>query len=72
MEQVKNIAAQCQALVGELLVSGKSVATAETCTAGWIAKALTDVPGSSAVFGCGIVSYSNEAKASILGVAADT
>jgi nicotinamide-nucleotide amidase len=72
MEQDKDIAAQCQALVGELLVSGKSVATAESCTGGWIAKALTDVPGSSAVFGCGIVSYSNEAKASILGVAADT
>ncbi len=68
----ETIAAQCQALVGKLLVSGKSVATAESCTGGWIAKALTDVPGSSAVFGCGIVSYSNAAKASILGVAADT
>ncbi|MEX0976819.1 MAG: nicotinamide-nucleotide amidohydrolase family protein [Woeseia sp.] len=68
----ETIATQSVALVTELLVSGKSVATAESCTGGWIAKALTDVPGSSAVFGCGIVSYSNAAKASILGVTADT
>ncbi len=71
-ETLETIAAQCQALVGELVVSGRSVATAESCTGGWIAKALTDVPGSSVVFGCGIVSYSDEAKNSILGVAADT
>ena len=44
------------------------MATAESCTGGWIAKTLTDVPGSSAVFGYGVVSYSNGAKESILGV----
>ena len=55
-------------LVGELNRKHKAVATAESCTGGWIAKALTDVPGSSGCFGYGIVSYSNGAKESILGV----
>jgi len=45
-----------------------TVSTAESCTGGWIAKAITDVPGSSAVIGFGIVSYSNDAKVSLLGV----
>ena len=56
-------------LVEELRMAGKVVCTAESCTGGWIAKALTDVPGSSAVFGYGVVSYSNGAKESMLGVA---
>jgi len=56
------------ALVNELSASGKAVATADSCTGGWIAKAITDVPGSSACFAYGIVSYSNGAKESILGV----
>ena len=55
-------------LVGELNRKNKAVATAESCTGGWIAKALTDVPGSSGCFGYGIVSYSNGAKESMLGV----
>ena len=38
-----------QALVNELTESGKAVATAESCTGGWIAKVITDIPGSSAV-----------------------
>lgn len=57
-----------KALVGELASTGKMVSTAESCTGGWIAKALTDVPGSSQVFAYGIVSYSNGAKESLLGV----
>jgi len=57
-----------EALVNELIESGKAVATAESCTGGWVAKAITDVAGSSAVFGYGIVSYSNGAKESIIGV----
>ena len=57
-----------ETLVEELTAAGKSVATAESCTGGWIAKALTDIPGSSAAFAYGIVSYSNGAKESILGV----
>lgn len=55
-------------LVGELTASSKAVCTAESCTGGWIAKAITDIPGSSVVFHYGIVSYSNGAKESVLGV----
>ncbi|GGA06020.1 CinA family protein [Dyella caseinilytica] len=48
------------------------LATAESCTGGWIAKALTDLAGSSAWFEGGIVSYSNEVKATLLGVRQET
>jgi len=51
-----------------LLVRGWRVATAESCTGGWIAKTLTDVPGSSQWFDGSIVSYSNAAKTNLLGV----
>ena len=44
------------------------LATAESCTGGWIAKQLTDVPGSSDWFDRGFVTYSNEAKQDMLGV----
>src|SRR5689334_8429357 len=47
---------------------GATLATAESCTGGWIAKTLTDVAGSSAWFECGVVTYSYEAKESLLGV----
>ena len=47
------------------------VATAESCTGGWIAKALTDVAGSSQWFDGGIVAYSNAAKIALLGVPGD-
>ncbi len=57
-----------EALVNELAKSGKAVATAESCTGGWVAKAITDIAGSSAVFGYGVVSYANGAKESIVGV----
>ena len=59
-------------LVHQLVNGRKTVATAESCTGGWIAKSLTDVAGSSACFGYGIVSYSNAAKESLLGVTPDT
>ena len=59
-------------LVNQLVTGSKTVATAESCTGGWIAKSLTDVAGSSACFGYGIVSYSNTAKESLLGVTPDT
>ena len=51
--------------------SGRLLVTAESCTGGWIAKLLTDVPGCSAWFERGFVSYSNDAKQELLGVAAD-
>jgi nicotinamide-nucleotide amidase len=46
--------------------------TAESCTGGWIAKALTDLSGSSTWFDGGVVSYSNAAKESLLGVRRET
>jgi nicotinamide-nucleotide amidase len=49
----------------------KTVATAESCTGGLIAKLLTDVPGSSDCFRGGMVTYSNELKAEWLGVASE-
>ncbi len=51
---------------------GLLLACAESCTGGLIAKRITDVSGSSAVFNCGIVSYSNDIKESILGVKHET
>ncbi len=48
------------------------VATAESCTGGWVAKVLTDLPGSSAYFDRGFVTYSNQAKQEMLGVSKDT
>lgn len=46
--------------------------SAESCSGGWIAKAMTDVAGSSAFFDCGMVVYSYEAKQRLLGVRAHT
>lgn len=47
-------------------------ATAESCTGGGVASAITTVPGSSAVFAGGVVSYANEAKRDVLGVKEET
>ncbi|HEY3858657.1 MAG TPA: nicotinamide-nucleotide amidase [Gammaproteobacteria bacterium] len=55
--------------VGQRLkAKGQKLAVAESCTGGWIAKALTDVAGSSAWFERGFITYSNEAKLAMLGV----
>ena len=51
---------------------GLKVATAESCTGGLVAGALTDIAGSSDVVDRGFVTYSNEAKQQMLGVSADT
>jgi nicotinamide-nucleotide amidase len=64
-EAIRKLAA---AVVNDMAQAGKAVATAESCTGGWVSKALTDIPGSSAVFHYGVVSYSNGAKEHILGV----
>ncbi|MGY6554465.1 MAG: CinA family protein [Wenzhouxiangella sp.] len=56
------------AVAAELKVQGRLLATAESCTGGWIAKLCTDLAGSSAWFERGVVSYSNAAKQELLGV----
>ncbi len=68
MAETESIATLSEALVSELIQSGSWLSVAESCTGGWIAKALTDIAGSSQCFGYGIVSYSNGAKESMLGV----
>ncbi len=55
-----------------LLASKRRMVTAESCTGGWIAKAITDVPGSSGWFDGGYVTYSNTAKVRDLGVSQET
>ncbi|WP_170458895.1 CinA family protein [Ruegeria arenilitoris] len=62
--------------VAELLDRAKAlnvmIATAESCTGGMVAAALTDIPGSSAVVDRGFVTYTNAAKQDMLGVRAET
>jgi nicotinamide-nucleotide amidase len=59
--------------VGEKLKSsGDVLATAESCTGGWVAQAVTSVAGSSEWFDRGFVTYSNAAKRELLGVRAET
>lgn len=55
-------------LVEALIDGGLTIATAESCTGGLVAAALTDVPGVSQCFAGGVVSYANEAKMRLLGV----
>ncbi|ATF18475.1 CinA family protein [Phaeobacter gallaeciensis] len=59
-------------IIRKASAKGHTIATAESCTAGMIAAALTDVPGSSAVMDRGYVTYSNQAKMDMLGVSAAT
>jgi nicotinamide-nucleotide amidase len=64
---------ELEAVVARLLTERqKTVALAESCTGGYIANRLTNVPGVSAVFLAGVVSYSNEAKQAFLGVREET
>ena len=59
---------EAAALLDLLRARGLTVATAESCTGGLIAAALTSVAGSSDVVACGFVSYSNTAKTTMLGI----
>lgn len=59
-------------LIRRATAAGITIATAESCTGGMIAAALTDIPGSSAVVDRGFVTYSNAAKRQMLGVRAET
>jgi len=64
-EELARLAAQ----VGEhLLASQRRISTAESCTGGWIAKALTDIRGSSQWFETGYVAYADSAKTQLLQV----
>ncbi|MBM2886619.1 CinA family protein [Chromobacterium amazonense] len=69
MANSRQLAADLGAL---LLGRGESIATAESCTGGLIAAAITDIPGSSAWFSHGVVSYGNQAKQQLLGVQASS
>lgn len=62
---VNSIQEVCLALLKE---KGLTLGAAESCTGGLIAKLITDLPGSSAVLKGGVVSYTNEVKANVLGV----
>ena len=59
--------------LGQALKAGNlSLATAESCTGGWVAKVMTDIEGSSAFFDRGFVTYTNESKQEMLSVSAET
>lgn len=68
MAQTAPIAALAREVVAKASARGVMIATAESCTGGMIGAALTDIPGSSAAYERGFITYSNEAKAELLGV----
>lgn len=65
-----SLAREADALGECLRGQGRVIATAESCTGGWVAKCLTDTSGSSDYFETGLVTYSNTAKENMLGVPA--
>ena len=75
-KMLDEIRADCRRLAQEIIDTfpgfGAMVATAESCTGGLIAGAITDIAGSSTVFDRGFVTYSNQAKQDMLGVRAET
>jgi nicotinamide-nucleotide amidase len=68
---VPAVQAACAELAAQLAAQSWMLATAESCTGGMIAAACTDLAGSSGWFDRGFVTYSNEAKAEMLGVNAN-
>jgi nicotinamide-nucleotide amidase len=66
-----DITALARRVVEENRAAGRKVAVAESCTGGLVAAAITEIPGSSAVLDRAFVTYSNEAKRGMLGVAGD-
>ena len=72
MNDEDTIAARVAELAGLLAARQLRDSTAESCTGGWLAKCLTDRPGSSAWFEFGFVTYGNNAKLALLGVRDDT
>lgn len=82
VEQVKSILGKVvydvdsksieHSLVKLLLEKKKTISTCESCTGGLVSAALTEVPGSSEIFGFGICTYANEAKMKLVGVKEET
>ena len=68
----KELAALSVQLGQALSERGLLLATAESCTGGWVAEVVTDTAGSSGWFDRGFITYSNQAKADMLGVRTDT
>ncbi len=64
-------AATARAVLDAARSASLRIATAESCTGGLIAASLTEIAGSSDVFECGFVTYSNQSKTELLGVPAD-
>ncbi|XBQ14005.1 MAG: CinA family protein [Nitratireductor rhodophyticola] len=69
---MSNFETQARAVLSACETRGIMLATAESCTGGMIAAALTDIAGSSSVVDRGFVTYSNEAKMEMLGVSSET
>jgi nicotinamide-nucleotide amidase len=67
----EDIAALAARVVSENAAAGRMIATAESCTGGLVAGAITEIAGSSAVLDRGFVTYSNAAKMEMLGVPSD-
>ena len=67
-QALESLAAQVGAL---LSVNGQKLATAESCTGGWVAQCLTSIAGSSDWFDRGFITYSNDAKQEMLGVSVE-
>jgi nicotinamide-nucleotide amidase len=68
-QALETLAAQVASL---LIANGQRLATAESCTGGWVSQCLTAIAGSSDWFECGFITYSNDAKREMLGVNAET
>ncbi|MDH6199786.1 MULTISPECIES: CinA family protein [Rhizobium] len=68
----QDIISTAEAIIRDFTAAGLMVSTAESCTGGLIAGALTDISGSSAVVDRGFVTYTNSAKMEVLGVQAET
>lgn len=61
-----------KSLINKLKMMNYRISVAESCTGGLVSKMITDISGASAVFDCGVTTYSNEMKIKLLGVSAET
>ncbi|MEH7876678.1 CinA family protein [Rhizobium leguminosarum] len=68
----QDVISTAEAIIRDFTAAGLMVSTAESCTGGLVAGALTEISGSSAVVDRGFVTYTNSAKIEMLGVQAET